>query len=168
MRHVVVVPQRQAGTYDATVLGPPRCGPEFIHTADYLGLIDLLVALGTRLPGPDDGTFAAKVETMYSEKKYTLGTNNEPAARGTGEAAAADAARPDTESAPARKPRTGTRNGGPRGASSRRGGRPGGRGGARPGRGAGGPRHGSSGRRDGPPKRDGRRDGPPKRDGRRG
>jgi len=63
----------QASTYDATQSGPPRCGPEFIHTQDYLGLVDLLVALGTSLPNSDAKTFGDKLEVMFNEKKFVLG-----------------------------------------------------------------------------------------------
>lgn len=62
----------QAGTYDRATLGPARCAPEFIHTQDYLGLIDLLVALGENLPEPEHGT--ARFDKLYESKGYVLGT----------------------------------------------------------------------------------------------
>ncbi len=63
----------QAGTYDATQSGPPRCGPEFIHTQDYLGLVDLLVAIGTGLPSGEGKIFGEKLEVLFSDKKLVLG-----------------------------------------------------------------------------------------------
>ena len=98
----------QAGTYDATLLGPPRCAPEYIHTNDYLSLIDLLVALALRLPGPEDATFATRLDTMFAEKKYTLGTINEPAPKKApepkkGKGPAKDA--PAADEKPAERPR---------------------------------------------------------------
>ncbi|HZW05731.1 MAG TPA: M20/M25/M40 family metallo-hydrolase [Phycisphaerales bacterium] len=60
----------QAGTYDAAASGPPRCAREFIHTQDYLGLIDLLVALGTNLPSSSPLT--PLLDKLYSDKKYVL------------------------------------------------------------------------------------------------
>jgi len=60
----------QAGTYDADANGPPRCAREFIHTQDYLGLIDLLVALGTNLPSASPLT--PLLDKLYNEKKYVL------------------------------------------------------------------------------------------------
>ncbi len=63
----------QAGKYDATVLGPPRCEREFIDTADYLSLVDLLVALAERLPGPDEGDIGPRLERLYADKQGVLG-----------------------------------------------------------------------------------------------
>jgi endoglucanase len=60
----------QAGTYDAAANGPPRCAREFIHTQDYMGLIDLLVALGTNLPSTSPLT--PLLDKLYNEKKYVL------------------------------------------------------------------------------------------------
>lgn len=63
----------QDGTYDAAKYGPPRCAREFIHTQDYLGLVDLLVALGTNLPSSSPLT--PLLEKLYQEKKYVLNSN---------------------------------------------------------------------------------------------
>jgi endoglucanase len=60
----------QAGTYDSTTLGPPRCAREFIHTNDYHGMIDLLAALGTKLAGPTSAS--ERFDKMYAERKYVL------------------------------------------------------------------------------------------------
>jgi endoglucanase len=60
----------QAGTYDRARLGPPRAEREFIHTQDYLGLIDLLVALGQSLPTPDSK--AERFDTLYRTRRYVL------------------------------------------------------------------------------------------------
>lgn len=60
----------QDGTYDAAKDGPPRCAREFIHTQDYLGLIDLLVALGTNLPSTSPLT--PLLDKLYQDKKYVL------------------------------------------------------------------------------------------------
>ncbi|MFT3686849.1 MAG: hypothetical protein QM783_18330 [Phycisphaerales bacterium] len=60
----------QAGTYDAAANGPARCAREFIHTQDYLGLIDLLVALGTDLPSTSPLT--PLLDKLYADKKYVL------------------------------------------------------------------------------------------------
>ncbi len=61
----------QAGTYDRHKFGPPRCEREFIHTGDFLGLIDLLVALGVHLPEPDSQS--ALFDELYQRKAYVLG-----------------------------------------------------------------------------------------------
>lgn len=61
----------QAGTYDATELGPPRAAREYIHVEDYYGLIDLLVALGLRLPDPV-GDFGQRLDKLFTERAYVL------------------------------------------------------------------------------------------------
>ncbi len=68
----------QMGTYDAMRLGPPRCGHEYIHTQDFLGLVDLLVAIGKHLPESGSSEFGATVEKLYAEKKYVIGSYSEP------------------------------------------------------------------------------------------
>ena len=68
----------QSGRYDATTLGPPRCAPEFIHKDDFLGLIDLLVAIGINLPRPDGKAFGDRLDKMYEERKGVLGPFTEP------------------------------------------------------------------------------------------
>lgn len=65
--------EHQAGTYDPFTSGPARCEREFIHTEDYLGMIDLLVALGHELPGAEG--FLNRLDKLYQEKKYVLGGN---------------------------------------------------------------------------------------------
>lgn len=62
----------QAGTYDATLLGPPRCAREFVHTQDFLGLVDLLVGLAEALPGPGRSEFGARVDKLFREKQHVL------------------------------------------------------------------------------------------------
>ncbi len=62
--------EHQAGTYDAKTLGPARCEREFIHTEDYLGMIDLLVALGHELPGAEG--FLNRLEKMFEDKRGVL------------------------------------------------------------------------------------------------
>ncbi|MFN0012025.1 MAG: hypothetical protein ACKVS8_10320 [Phycisphaerales bacterium] len=71
----------QAGTYDAAKMGPARCGPETIHTKDFLGLVDLLVALGERLPRPEEQSFGKRLEKLYKEKGFVL-TGQRPGPRG--------------------------------------------------------------------------------------
>jgi putative aminopeptidase FrvX len=63
----------QAGTYDATVLGPPRAARESIHTRDFLGLVDLLEALSHEPPEPDAGDFGSRLDKLYAEKAHVLG-----------------------------------------------------------------------------------------------
>ncbi len=63
--------EHQAGTYNPATHGPARCEREFIHTEDYLGMIDLLVALGHELPGAEG--FLNRLDKMYEDKKYVLG-----------------------------------------------------------------------------------------------
>jgi putative aminopeptidase FrvX len=60
----------QAQTYDRVKLGPPRCAREFIHTNDYLGLIELLLALSADPPSPQQ--HAAPFEKLYNDKAYVL------------------------------------------------------------------------------------------------
>jgi len=60
----------QAGTYDAAKLGPPRAAPEFVSTKDYLGLVDLLVSLGTQhpvQPTGSRGSFAPRIDSLWSK-----------------------------------------------------------------------------------------------------
>ncbi len=63
--------QHQAGTYDAGQLGPARAACEYVHSQDYLSMVDLLVALGERLPNP--GTQTARFEKLYADRAYVLG-----------------------------------------------------------------------------------------------
>lgn len=64
----------QAGRYDASTLGPPRAAREFIHTHDYFGLVDLLVALGLRGVRPSDQEHArARFDRLHADKGYVLG-----------------------------------------------------------------------------------------------
>jgi len=60
----------QAGTYDAAVSGPPRAAREYIAASDYLGLVDLLVAIGENLPSADP--IIERVEKLYADKSYVL------------------------------------------------------------------------------------------------
>jgi len=60
----------QAGTYDRTTYGPPRCAREFISVADFHGLVDLLVALAQKLPITETGT--DRFERLYAERKFVL------------------------------------------------------------------------------------------------
>jgi len=60
----------QEGRYDEKAHGPARCAREFIHTEDYLGMVDLLVALGEKLPGGEG--FLARLDKMYEERRYVL------------------------------------------------------------------------------------------------
>jgi putative aminopeptidase FrvX len=62
----------QAGTYDATNLGPPRAAREYIHTRDFLGLVDLLVALAERLPEDDREDFGRRIDKLYADKSHVL------------------------------------------------------------------------------------------------
>ena len=63
----------QGGVYDRAALGPPRAAREFIHTQDYLGLIDLLVALGRTPPEAADSGVGKMTERLWNERKYVLG-----------------------------------------------------------------------------------------------
>jgi endoglucanase len=60
----------QGGTYDREKLGPPRAAREFISIADYLGLVDLLVALGQELPRADP--VLERVESLYLQRAAVL------------------------------------------------------------------------------------------------
>jgi endoglucanase len=60
----------QAGTYDRARLGPPRAAREFISTSDYLGLVELLVAIGQDLPRA--APVLELVEKLYREKQHVL------------------------------------------------------------------------------------------------
>lgn len=60
----------QAGTYDRARLGPPRCAREYISSADYLSLVELLVAIGQDLPREDP--VLARIEKLYADKKHVL------------------------------------------------------------------------------------------------
>jgi hypothetical protein len=60
----------QAGTYDRAALGPARCAREFISSADYLGLIELLVGIGQELPREDP--VKGRIEKLYADKKQVL------------------------------------------------------------------------------------------------
>jgi endoglucanase len=60
----------QEGTYDAARLGPPRTAREFIHSRDYHGLVDLLVAIGERLPEGDPAL--ARIEKLYDTRAFVL------------------------------------------------------------------------------------------------
>jgi endoglucanase len=60
----------QADRYDAGHLGPPRAAREFIHCDDYLGLVDLLIALGLKLP--EAGSGVERFEALLAEKGYVL------------------------------------------------------------------------------------------------
>ncbi|MBL8990801.1 MAG: hypothetical protein JNJ48_04385 [Phycisphaerae bacterium] len=100
----------QAGTYDASRLGPPRCAREFIHTRDFLGLVDLLVGLGERLPAPARaGGLGERFERLYNERAYVLG--DAPAAKAPRRSSPAAAARraAGKPARPARAPRPGKR-----------------------------------------------------------
>jgi putative aminopeptidase FrvX len=66
----------QAGTYERERLGPPRAAREFIHSSDYIGLIDLLVALGQHLPEPSwskDSPARTRFDKLYADRAYVLG-----------------------------------------------------------------------------------------------
>ncbi len=66
-----------AGGYNTAKLGPPRAAREFVAASDYLGLIDLLVAIGTGEDGrgglPTADPMMERVEKLYAEKAYVLG-----------------------------------------------------------------------------------------------
>lgn len=64
----------QAGgaAYDSTVLGPPRAAREINHVNDYHGMIDLLAALGRRLPARAE-SFGARLDGFYRDRSYVLG-----------------------------------------------------------------------------------------------
>lgn len=60
----------QAGTYDATKLGPPRAAREYISVSDFHSMNDLLVAIALRLPPTD--AFVGRVEKLYADKGFVL------------------------------------------------------------------------------------------------
>lgn len=60
----------QDGTYDAARLGPPRVAREFIHKDDYFGLIDLLVAIGQRLPEGDPAM--PRIAKLFETRSFVL------------------------------------------------------------------------------------------------
>ena len=60
----------QAGTYDRARHGPPRVGWECIHTQDFLGLVDLLIAIGQSLPEGDPAL--PRLESLYSTRSFVL------------------------------------------------------------------------------------------------
>ncbi|MBC7773377.1 MAG: hypothetical protein H7210_12850 [Pyrinomonadaceae bacterium] len=62
--------QAGGGAYDTQVLGPPRAAREFIAVSDYLGLIELLVAIGLELPSVDP--VLERVEKLYVDKGSVL------------------------------------------------------------------------------------------------
>jgi hypothetical protein len=61
--------QVQDKTHDASK-GPPRVAREFIHKDDYLGLIALLVAIGTKLP--ENAPIHERLETLYTKHAAVL------------------------------------------------------------------------------------------------
>lgn len=63
----------QENRYDAAKLGPARCAREYIHTQDYLGLVDLLVVIATKGVEPADSGVGKLVDKLYAEKGYVLG-----------------------------------------------------------------------------------------------
>jgi endoglucanase len=66
----------QDGTYDKSK-GPPRIAREFIHRDDYLGMVDLLVAIGRDLPAADPAM--ARIEGLWAKTKGVLGRDVEGA-----------------------------------------------------------------------------------------
>ncbi|MGD9688474.1 MAG: hypothetical protein AB7K52_04090 [Phycisphaerales bacterium] len=95
----------QAGTYDATQLGPPRCEREFIHTHDYLALVDLLVALGRTPPvagpaSPGGDDFGHRLKKLYDERSFVLPKREPEPTRAPARRRAAQ---------PRKRPRAGTR-----------------------------------------------------------
>ncbi len=61
--------QVQDKTYDASS-GPPRIAREFIHKNDYLGLIALLTAIGTKLP--ENAPISERLENLYTKHAAVL------------------------------------------------------------------------------------------------
>ncbi|HYE02992.1 MAG TPA: hypothetical protein VD963_07130 [Phycisphaerales bacterium] len=59
-----------AGTYDAARLGPARAEREFIALADFAGLVDLLVGIGTELPAEDPNL--RRFEKLFAERAFVL------------------------------------------------------------------------------------------------
>jgi endoglucanase len=62
----------QAGTYDATELGPPRAAPEFIHTEDFAGLVTLLTTLAQRPLQARAGAMGPLITKLYTERGHVL------------------------------------------------------------------------------------------------
>lgn len=66
----------QAGTYDAGRMGPPRAAREFISVADYEGMVELLVSLGSEHPvepvGPR-GSYAGRIDSLWAKSGGVLG-----------------------------------------------------------------------------------------------
>ena len=60
----------QDGTYDDAALGPPRAAREFIHVDDYAGLVDLLVAIGQRLPEGDPAM--PRIARLFDTRAFVL------------------------------------------------------------------------------------------------
>lgn len=79
----------QAGTYDRERLGPPRIEREVNALSDYEGLVDLLVAIGLRLPEAD--TAVERIEKLYARHEFVLAEGRppvtKPKARGGGKPA---------------------------------------------------------------------------------
>jgi putative aminopeptidase FrvX len=67
----------QAGTYDVARNGPPPMEREFIHSSDYAGLVDLLVAIGQDLPEADP--VLERIEKLYDRTKSVIA--DDPAGR---------------------------------------------------------------------------------------
>lgn len=61
----------QGGTWDAKTLGPPRIAREFIALSDYLGLVDLLTAIGRELPTADP--IMPRLDKLFENKAGVLG-----------------------------------------------------------------------------------------------
>lgn len=65
----------QAGTYDAARMGPPRAAREFISVADYQGMVDLLVSLGSEHPVEPTGlrgSFAGRIDSLWAKSGSVL------------------------------------------------------------------------------------------------
>ncbi len=100
----------QAGTYDRALLGSPRAAREFIHTQDYLGMVDLLVAIALRPPEPGDSGVGKMVDRLYAERSYVLGAAKPATAKAPAKRASpAKSAKKSSPRKPARAkaPRTG-------------------------------------------------------------
>lgn len=65
------ITELQEGKYDKAKHGEPRCAREFNHLDDFFGMVDLLVALGLKLPSSQE--FMGRLEKMYQDRKYVLG-----------------------------------------------------------------------------------------------
>ncbi len=55
---------------EAMTTSTPRIAPEFIALADFEGLVDLLIACGTRLP--DSARLADRFEKLWNERAFVL------------------------------------------------------------------------------------------------